>query len=394
MDDGSPQTFSGPSTSGPRSGYEKQFFDMEKYLRAMDRLDSGASPVVDDFAFDGYKQSMDFPRNRMMDRRRMSQFDDWEAPVRQGRKRPRARHPIIDEDEVPMAVSTTIRKAKAWVKAVEPKKQSTHPYTGSDEKAPDWWPKPWGPTKEDKVRHKEPDHLYKRERVHLLNHILRMIVEPNKTQHPDIQKLNLNVKKLEEITIEALSGFFADKDNPANAKKRPFLNEIFKVAKQQERYKDGMIDGTTEVFVMADDKMLDSYASGNDDDGPVPKEEDDQDVQPNKLAAVPGLMPSSNSHSSGASLHGTPFLGGELPVRGNQYNHSMMQDMAPDQHGFVENNAMPVNGQPAVHPNSGNLGSVAQPSQVHPTPGYDYMSQDSRGLPGVKVDDVPRHAMH
>lgn len=52
--------------------------------------------------------------------------------------------------------------AKAWVKAVEPKKQSTHPYTGSDEKAPDWWPKPWGPTKEDKVRHKEPDHLYKR----------------------------------------------------------------------------------------------------------------------------------------------------------------------------------------------------------------------------------------
>lgn len=52
--------------------------------------------------------------------------------------------------------------AKAWVKAVEPKKQSTHPYTGSDEKAPDWWPKPWGPTKDDKVRHKEPDHLYKR----------------------------------------------------------------------------------------------------------------------------------------------------------------------------------------------------------------------------------------
>lgn len=52
--------------------------------------------------------------------------------------------------------------AKAWVKAVEPKKQSTHPYTGSDEKAPDWWPKPWGPNKEQRVRHKEPDHLYKR----------------------------------------------------------------------------------------------------------------------------------------------------------------------------------------------------------------------------------------
>jgi hypothetical protein len=52
--------------------------------------------------------------------------------------------------------------AKAWIKAVEPKKQSTHPYTGSDEKAPGWWPKPWGNEKEHRVRHKEPDHLYKR----------------------------------------------------------------------------------------------------------------------------------------------------------------------------------------------------------------------------------------
>lgn len=41
MDDGSPQTFSGPGTSGVRSGYEKQFFDMEKYLKVVDRLDAG-----------------------------------------------------------------------------------------------------------------------------------------------------------------------------------------------------------------------------------------------------------------------------------------------------------------------------------------------------------------
>lgn len=156
--------------------------------------------------------------------------------------------------------------AKAWVKAVEPKKQSTHPYTGSDEKAPDWWPKPWGPTKDDKVRHKEPDHLYKRgvlppspfpstphslhveyseahnvviERVHLLAHILRLVVEPNGKQHNDIQKLGLNVKKLEETTYEALSSFFMD--NETNAKKRPYLNEIFKMARQEERFKNGEI---------------------------------------------------------------------------------------------------------------------------------------------------------
>lgn len=167
--------------------------------------------------------------------------------------------------------------AKAWVKAVEPKKQSTHPYTGSDDRAPDWWPKPWGTTKEDKVRHKEPDHLYKRgkassttilaiacplhalpcplqltrslERVHLLNHILNLITEPPEKQHPNIHKLGLSVRKLEECTFEALSGFFSE--SPTNASKKTFLNEIFKVAKQQERYKNGEIG--TKLFEQARD---------------------------------------------------------------------------------------------------------------------------------------------
>lgn len=54
--------------------------------------------------------------------------------------------------------------AKAWVKVVEPKKQTNHPYTGSEERRPDWWPAAWGPSREEKVRHKEPDHLYKKGR--------------------------------------------------------------------------------------------------------------------------------------------------------------------------------------------------------------------------------------
>ncbi|KAH7108906.1 hypothetical protein EDB81DRAFT_673226, partial [Dactylonectria macrodidyma] len=48
------------------------------------------------------------------------------------------------------------------LKTVEPKKQFTYPYAGSDEKAPEWWPKPWNPSKEDKASHKEPDDLHKR----------------------------------------------------------------------------------------------------------------------------------------------------------------------------------------------------------------------------------------
>lgn len=51
--------------------------------------------------------------------------------------------------------------AKVWVKLLEPKKQSNHPYSRGDDLAPGWWPKPWGTGKGDKVRHKETDYLLK-----------------------------------------------------------------------------------------------------------------------------------------------------------------------------------------------------------------------------------------
>lgn len=185
-------TFFNPTTGrGMSDSTIRQFFDATKYRQVMARIDSGADPMLDDYTLeDGfYGRSAGLNRSRM-DRRRNSAFGDWSgSPVRQGRKRPRGTRAINDEDDLPMTVSSrrcikigdsaavwgfyeqrfkncqqTACKliAKAWVKAVEPKKQSTHPYTGSDEKAPGWWPKAWGPTKDDKVRHKEPDHLYKR----------------------------------------------------------------------------------------------------------------------------------------------------------------------------------------------------------------------------------------
>lgn len=48
---------------------------------------------------------------------------------------------------------------KAFVKLVEPKKQTHFPYTKGDEQAPPWWPSRNGSNKS--VRHKEPDHLLK-----------------------------------------------------------------------------------------------------------------------------------------------------------------------------------------------------------------------------------------
>lgn len=43
--------------------------------------------------------------------------------------------------------------SKAWIKVIEPKKQTRFPYNRGEESKPEWWP--------DDVRHKEPDHLMK-----------------------------------------------------------------------------------------------------------------------------------------------------------------------------------------------------------------------------------------
>lgn len=156
--------------------------------------------------YDGYNHSvasLHYTERRSAGRRQIKPDYDDEPLYYQPRprKRPKAGNNMIrrdfDDDDTPAAILNPPKKqlrigdkdevkkfyeqrfrncqqtackliAKAWVKAVEPKKQSNHPYTGSDEKAPEWWPKPWGPTRDEKVRHKEPDHLYKKGTLRLL----------------------------------------------------------------------------------------------------------------------------------------------------------------------------------------------------------------------------------
>ena len=75
------------------------------------------------------------------------------------------------------------------------------------------------------------------ERLRLLVHILRMIVEPRANQCATVQKLGLNVAKLEEVTNESMKNWF--KESPDNAAKEVYLQEIFRVARAEERCKNG-----------------------------------------------------------------------------------------------------------------------------------------------------------
>jgi len=375
LEDGTPATFFSPGQK-LNDNVVHQFFNPRKFQEVAGQLELVPSQPLNDFHLDTYTRTNYGSRYAGPDRRRLPGGDDDDdgdgIPPRPGRKRHRARHPVEDDNEAPAPVMHRRRIrvqdsqalwnfydqrfkscqqsackliAKAWVKAVEPKKQSTHPYTGSDEKAPDWWPKPWGPTKEDKVRHKEPDHLYKRERVHLLNHILSLVIEPNEKQHRDIQKLNLSVKKLEECTNEALSGFYAE--SATNASKKQFLNEIFKVAKQQERYKNGEIDGAVEVYVLDNDRApLDDHPSENDGNS-LTRDEDEVNHSPSTRSATQGFLHTPGTGHSPATNppHSGSFLN-ELPMRGSQQAPPppVLHDLGGHHHhGFVEG-GMPVNG--------------------------------------------------
>ncbi|KAI1268305.1 hypothetical protein F5Y18DRAFT_441045 [Xylariaceae sp. FL1019] len=191
-----------------------------------------------------------------------------------------------------------------WALAVEPRKQTTHPYTRGEEGKPDWWPRPWGPQPDQRVIHKEPDHIPKAARVRLLVHILRMVVEPPENQHPAILRVRLNIEKLKVITFETLSGWFADVDHPANAQKRRFVTEIFTVALKQEEYKSGEADGLTEVFVM------------NENGVPPEADESDNEEMDNMPASTnllpplrqhdQMLMPHVYTHDHTESRHSTP----------------------------------------------------------------------------------------
>ncbi|GMF08366.1 unnamed protein product [[Candida] boidinii] len=80
--------------------------------------------------------------------------------------------------------------AKYWIKLIEPKKQSKFPYKSGFGTKPTWWPV--------NIRHKEPDHLKKNERIELLISII------------------LNFYNLESELINSVKLIYEFNDNNSN----------------------------------------------------------------------------------------------------------------------------------------------------------------------------------
>ncbi|KAI9835962.1 MAG: hypothetical protein M1838_005178 [Thelocarpon superellum] len=109
--------------------------------------------------------------------------------------------------------------AKAWIKKLEPRKQTTHPYKDGDDAAPDWWPAG--------VRHREPDHIKKEPRIKLLLAILRA--------H------KVSVEELKSATDEVSLKWADDR--------KDILASIYRVAMIEEQHMQGGLGSGTIVHV-------------------------------------------------------------------------------------------------------------------------------------------------
>ncbi|KAJ5240530.1 uncharacterized protein N7469_002121 [Penicillium citrinum] len=118
--------------------------------------------------------------------------------------------------------------AKAYVKLVEPHKQVQYPYNGRkivagelqqlnpEESKPPWWP--------PEVRHREPDHLLKAERIALLLHILCDLRCSHGITSQRLKSAEQSVRR-QIIPVERLE----------------LLDELYRVRGEEEMFLEGLL---------------------------------------------------------------------------------------------------------------------------------------------------------
>ncbi|PWN37111.1 uncharacterized protein FA14DRAFT_10053 [Meira miltonrushii] len=188
--------------------------------------------------------------------------------------------------------------AKAWIKVIEPKKQTRCPYNKGEEGKPDWWP--------EGVRHKEPDHLMKPERHELLLTILR--------------SSKIKVARLQLATAEVVALIKADKVS--------LLMDVYRIAREEEKMREKGLETDKECSVQVStlegwseaDQCAIATEKGEGEEGTTSEQRADADEStenPRKRSGVQIGRSASTSAASrpkrqnvGASIETPPYLFG------------------------------------------------------------------------------------
>lgn len=210
--------------------------------------------------------------------------------------------------------------SKAWIKIIEPKKQTRCPYNKGEEGKPEWWPLG--------VRHKEPDHLMKPERHSLLLTILRS---------PKVK-----IARLQLATAEVVALMKADKVS--------LLMDVYRIAREEEtrRHAGGDMDAPMKVAVSTIEGWSESeqcaIVSPDRAGSPSLEEETSTSRANRKRPASSTPLTRSASMSSGAvrsskRLAGPNFgLGLDLSGNSNASNSAMLEVPAASNRRMQSNN--------------------------------------------------------
>jgi hypothetical protein len=122
---------------------------------------------------------------------------------------------------------------KAWIKVVEPKKQTKFPYKdkkGNEGRPPPWWPRA--------MRHIEPDHLHKDERPRLLASIIQ------KASSPRSERSRLPASpENRELTISRLHFATAEIGSSIPPRQHYELRQIYLIAKEVRKANEDRLRG-------------------------------------------------------------------------------------------------------------------------------------------------------
>ncbi|OQO03653.1 hypothetical protein B0A48_10318 [Cryoendolithus antarcticus] len=149
--------------------------------------------------------------------------------------------------------------AKAWIKGICPKKQAKFPYRSNRQNKtdvmagpatiPPWWPK------KEMCPFVEPDHIGRNERLNLCVHLLRLRPTPDQlaawnNDSAEIRNTHRTqgwTEFLQELAGESVvcaAGGPGDKEG----KRKDLLNKLYYVAKLEQDFIDGNIDGDAMFF--------------------------------------------------------------------------------------------------------------------------------------------------
>ncbi|BGP19402.1 hypothetical protein JCM10213_000639 [Rhodosporidiobolus nylandii] len=161
---------------------------------------------------------------------------------------------------------------KAWIKTIEPAKQTNYPYHQGDDSKPSWWP--------SEVRHKEPDHLKQTERVALLVHLVRHSPLP----------------------VEDLETALEYVDTRQLGDKLPVLQEILRVGKEERRAVQRSGNGTFDSFTV----VLTSLTPKQEDDD-EPKQHNTRHRARCSVGNTDGLTPPSQPQQQTPRSRASPY---------------------------------------------------------------------------------------